>query len=457
MNNSGGKAGLKIWGDPENSQVVIYIDKKAYGAIYSHGASNLKREVVGILLGDVSQDSNNKYRVDIIGVIKSDVAPGNQTQAKFTDEVWLQLVESAQRDYPNQKVVGWYHTHPGFGAFMSEDDVNCHCVAFSHPWHVAAVCDPVKNELCFFGRDGSEIKAIKGFYTYEVPAKRVEPALRPDKVAPQRNLPPLLVPVLAIFLTLFTITGIIFWMPRGQNQTPPPAPSLNASPDSLFFGSYKNQLPLQLFSIGSGTLSWQAEDWPVWLTIETAGKEIVRGEPHSITANAPVTVTATVSRDYLSPDDYSKQIIFDYGSSNKLKIPVLITVTSPAHSPAVTQSAPVAVAPRFQIISVIDTEKNGYYQIAKGGEAISVKVRNTGDISGLAKLTIDFNKANWAVTDFPEPQEIPVNGEKIFTFTIEPEKSALSDSFLFQVWYLTNNGEFDNKSDDELEVIFGQQ
>ena len=227
MNRSGGKAGLKVWGNPEDSKVVIYIDKQAYDAIHRHGAANPKREVVGILLGNVSEDSTGTYRIDIVGIVKSDSAPGNQTQAQFTHEVWLQLVESAKRDYPNQKVVGWYHTHPGFGAFMSDDDVNSHRLAFSHPWHVAAVCDPIKNELCFFGWDGSEIKAIKGFYTYGAPAEELKllpsPASKPP-LKTKTKTPAFLIPVLVLLVALFAIIGLVLtvWLPRGQNKTSQP-------------------------------------------------------------------------------------------------------------------------------------------------------------------------------------------------------------------------------------------
>jgi len=225
MNRSGGKASLSVWGSPEDSKTVIYIDKQAYDAINRHGAANPQREIIGILLGNVSEDSSGKYRVDIVGIVKSDSAPGNQTQAQFTHEVWLQLVESTQRNYPNQKVVGWYHTHPGFGAFMSDDDVNSHRLAFSHPWHVAAVCDPTKNEICFFGWDGSEIKAIKGFYTYEAPTKKPEPPPKLERLAPlQTKTPSFLVPVLVLFVALFIIIGLAFtvWLPGEKKEASQP-------------------------------------------------------------------------------------------------------------------------------------------------------------------------------------------------------------------------------------------
>jgi proteasome lid subunit RPN8/RPN11 len=236
MNRSDNKASLRVWGNPEDSNVIIYIDKQAYDAIHHHGAANPQREVVGILLGSFSKDSTGKYRVDIVSIVKSDSAPGNQTQAQFTHEVWLQLVESAQKNYPDQKVVGWYHTHLGFGAFMSDDDVKSHRIAFSHPWHLAAVCDPIKNELCFFGWKGSEIKAIKGFYTYEVPSKELKLLPPPSKrTLLQTKTPTFLIPVLALFVALFIVIGLAFtvWSPGGQETSQPPFEDFPAAVVSL--------------------------------------------------------------------------------------------------------------------------------------------------------------------------------------------------------------------------------
>ncbi|MCJ7654226.1 MAG: Mov34/MPN/PAD-1 family protein [Dehalococcoidia bacterium] len=306
MNRNGGKANLKVWGSPEDSKVVIYIDKQAYDAIHRHGAANPQREVVGILLGNFSEDSSGKYRVDVAGIVKSESAPGNQTQAQFTHEVWLQLVESAKRDYPNQKVVGWYHTHPGFGAFMSDDDINSHRLAFSHPWHVAAVCDPIKNELCFFGWDGSEIKAIKGFYTYEVPAKELKLLPPPKRRTPsQIKAPAFLIPVLVLFVALFTIIGLAFtvWLPGEQKQTSqPPFKDFPAAVVS-FRNADKEEVYNYYFTQNNGevwryTLS-KEEPWYKETPLPITLKEIVE-QP---TVNTPVDIGNTIGTLELQAKD----------------------------------------------------------------------------------------------------------------------------------------------------------
>lgn len=172
----------QAWGSPEEGKVVVYISRRAHDAIYQHGASYPQREVGGILVGDYRQDESGKYRVWISGVVEARAAPGDRTEMVFDGQAWQQIVSDTRARYPGQKVVGWYHTHPGFGVFLSSDDVGSHTLAFSQPWQIAAVYDPVNGRLGFFGWEGSEIKAIKGFYTFEEPAEKPKVSLPTGRV-----------------------------------------------------------------------------------------------------------------------------------------------------------------------------------------------------------------------------------------------------------------------------------
>jgi hypothetical protein len=48
--------------------------------------------------------------------------------------------------HPDQTIVGWYHTHPGFGIFLSEMDVFICEHFFNLPWQTAFVFDPHSGE-----------------------------------------------------------------------------------------------------------------------------------------------------------------------------------------------------------------------------------------------------------------------------------------------------------------------
>ncbi|MBI4754170.1 MAG: Mov34/MPN/PAD-1 family protein [Betaproteobacteria bacterium] len=59
---------------------------------------------------------------------------------------------------PHQRVVGWYHSHPGLGAFFSATDRRTQEAFFAHPWSVGWVIDPVLGgEKWFLGADAEEL------------------------------------------------------------------------------------------------------------------------------------------------------------------------------------------------------------------------------------------------------------------------------------------------------------
>ena len=55
-------------------------------------------------------------------------------------------------------IVGWYHTHPDFGVFLSDRDRFIHEHFFAHPGQIAHVIDPIrKTEGVFVWREGKTV------------------------------------------------------------------------------------------------------------------------------------------------------------------------------------------------------------------------------------------------------------------------------------------------------------
>ena len=68
--------------------------------------------------------------------------------------------------YPDLKMVGWYHSHPGFGVFLSGHDLFIHRNFFTAPWQVAFVTDPLgKASGCFTWNNG-ELKEDSDFCVF---------------------------------------------------------------------------------------------------------------------------------------------------------------------------------------------------------------------------------------------------------------------------------------------------
>lgn len=63
------------------------------------------------------------------------------------------------------RVVGWYHTHPGFGVFMSGTDQATQRDVFGMNWQVAVVYDPLNGEYGMF--TGSDSQFLPGWYLFD--------------------------------------------------------------------------------------------------------------------------------------------------------------------------------------------------------------------------------------------------------------------------------------------------
>ena len=82
------------------------------------------------------------------------------THVTFTQDTWEHIYKTKDRDFPEQRIVGWYHSHPGFGVFLSDHDTFIHKNFFSSPTQVAWVYDPHSDEEGCFGWVGERIERL---------------------------------------------------------------------------------------------------------------------------------------------------------------------------------------------------------------------------------------------------------------------------------------------------------
>ncbi len=119
----------------------VAIDRAAHGEIVAHAQGSLAKEVCGVLVGQVGKDDQGSF-VHVEAIIPGNAATEASTHVTFTQETWAEIHETLERDHPKQRIVGWYHTHPGFGVEFSEMDVFIQRNFFSAPTQIALVMDP---------------------------------------------------------------------------------------------------------------------------------------------------------------------------------------------------------------------------------------------------------------------------------------------------------------------------
>lgn len=121
--------------------------------IYGHVFSNADREVGGVLVGRVPRDGSLPLVSGAIAALKADEQRATLT---FTQDAWEHVHRTLDEEYPEgEQIVGWYHSHPGFGIFLSEHDLFIHRNFFSGASQIAVVVDPhAQTEGVFVWRDG---------------------------------------------------------------------------------------------------------------------------------------------------------------------------------------------------------------------------------------------------------------------------------------------------------------
>jgi proteasome lid subunit RPN8/RPN11 len=142
-------------------------------SIYEHVFSALQHEVGGFLLG-AAGDSG---RLEIEDAFPALRARGEATSVTITQDDWEAVHARLEAHPALGGIVGWYHSHPGFGIFLSELDLFIHRNFFVGPAQVAHVVDPHAGREGLFGwRDGGVVKLAER--DTEWPAAR--PRRQPD-------------------------------------------------------------------------------------------------------------------------------------------------------------------------------------------------------------------------------------------------------------------------------------
>ena len=145
------------------------VDDGVLDAIEEHVRSDLDKEVGGFLVGTL--DDGTAHVAASVPALR---AQSGTTNVTFTHDVWEDVLATVDDDHPGEAIVGWYHSHPGFGVFLSDHDKFIHANFFPDPVMVALVVDPLSGEAGWFA--GGADPQPAGAYT-------ITPSTRPAEAA----------------------------------------------------------------------------------------------------------------------------------------------------------------------------------------------------------------------------------------------------------------------------------
>ncbi len=151
--------------------VDILIDEPAFRAAQAHALSSPDREVAGVMLGPPPEKQpDGRYVVHVIDTIIAKYTVMQGASVTYTPESWRYMNDKLAERYPDETavMVGWYHTHPGFGIFLSGMDQFIHQNFFTQIWHTAFVLDPLARKSGFFCWDRQQTRVSR--YDFYWPA-----------------------------------------------------------------------------------------------------------------------------------------------------------------------------------------------------------------------------------------------------------------------------------------------
>lgn len=199
-------------GDRVEENKNIYILQSVYKEIHKFTQNKTTNESGGMLVGTILEEFG-KTNIIISGFVEAKYCEATPTTLKFTHETWEYVHKEIEKKHPGKKIVGWIHTHPDFGIFLSEYDKFIHQNFFNEDYQVAYVVDPIQKIEGFYFWINEKIEKCKGFYIYDKTGAKITVGADKEEAAVAKessifSIRNVLIAVLTVAVILLTFSNI---------------------------------------------------------------------------------------------------------------------------------------------------------------------------------------------------------------------------------------------------------
>lgn len=139
---------VEPYGEIKADDLKIFLTERIFAEMMAHSNSTTAHEVGGVFPGTLYCYRGVPY-ITIEGYIPA-AGDGRAASFRFTPEAWTKINRENMARHGDRILVGWHHTHPGYGVFLSSYDQFICRHFFNEPWMVAMVVDPKAQTLGFF-------------------------------------------------------------------------------------------------------------------------------------------------------------------------------------------------------------------------------------------------------------------------------------------------------------------
>jgi proteasome lid subunit RPN8/RPN11 len=167
--------GARRWVSPDEELgftplTRVFVAQDAYCRVMEHTASDMENEVGGVLVGNWSVNRGTKQQFIVVEfALPARFTRQSSATLTFTQDSLVHINTEMDDRFPDKQIVGWYHTHPGMGIFLSQYDTWLHQHFFPESWQVALVFEPRSSTGGFFIRQpGGTLDPDRYFGFYEI-------------------------------------------------------------------------------------------------------------------------------------------------------------------------------------------------------------------------------------------------------------------------------------------------
>jgi proteasome lid subunit RPN8/RPN11 len=158
---------VAAYGEPALEDLPIYVDLDVMHDMETHAQSDTSVELGGVLLGGQYEDENGRPFVIVTDSLRANHFEATKGSFKFTHDTWSEITREREQFPPELQMVGWYHTHPDWGVFLSGMDMFICDNFFNKKLDIALVIDPCRGDRGMFmwtGNPRQRVRRTGGFH-----------------------------------------------------------------------------------------------------------------------------------------------------------------------------------------------------------------------------------------------------------------------------------------------------
>ncbi len=157
-----------------------YVTQDVLTKVWQHVKETPQLESGGVLVGHPFRDIDDPMLIFVVVIDAIRQESNNRSIGHFTvgpTEI-AHVRDAMELTYPGLVVIGWYHSHPGHGVFLSQQDLQIVHSIYNADWHLALVLDSIREKAAFFyGPNGVKLLGWLSFKPSATLQTQVMPAI----------------------------------------------------------------------------------------------------------------------------------------------------------------------------------------------------------------------------------------------------------------------------------------